>query len=327
MSKYTTQLRFICETSAGQTESQGYTKVANIIKTAAPKIFDFDFPIFDENYRLPLETKILRHYYTQEICEETVGLWKLRLEDKLNLIMPYYNRLYESSLLEFNPFYDVDLTRDHNVQSKGESNIKGRMITTDKRNTIETQEQSTTDDRTIKSSTDKKDTTNGQTTNTDTTDTTNKTTQTDNGTNWTLFSDTPQGDIRDMDSIEGKMFLTTATKQTNDDKSVTDETGNIKNNGKTSVETIVSGEETNNVADNNTRTLNDDKTIEFSEDIENNENRTNNINNTEDYIEHVKGKQGGASYSKLLQEFRETFLNIDALIIAELSDLFFGLWN
>ena len=42
-----------------------------------------------------------------------MGLWKLRLCNKLNEIMPYYNQLYKSQLIEFNPLYDVDLTRDY----------------------------------------------------------------------------------------------------------------------------------------------------------------------------------------------------------------------
>ena len=119
MSKYTTEVRFICETEAGYTESKGFNSIDNILDIAAPKIFNFDFPIFDENYRLPLEKKILRHYYTREISEETVGLWKLRLQDRLCMIMPYYNKLYESELLEFNPLYDVDYTRQHTGESEG----------------------------------------------------------------------------------------------------------------------------------------------------------------------------------------------------------------
>ena len=39
MSKYTTELRFICESLAGLTESQGYDQVNWIIEQAAPKIF------------------------------------------------------------------------------------------------------------------------------------------------------------------------------------------------------------------------------------------------------------------------------------------------
>lgn len=111
MSKYTTEVRFICETLAGYDESQGYNKVGDIIDEARPKVFDFSYPIFDESYRSVLETKILKHYYTREIGLETYGLWKLKLETKLNEIMPYYNKLYKSELLEFNPLWTKDYTR------------------------------------------------------------------------------------------------------------------------------------------------------------------------------------------------------------------------
>ena len=62
-------------------------------------------------------------------------------------------------------------------------------------------------------------------------------------------------------------------------------------------------------------------------DIEKNKsrNRLYDKNNFENYLESVLG-WNGKSPSKLLQEFRETFLNIDMMIIEELSDLFFGLW-
>ena len=97
MSKYTTEVRFLCESEAGLINSEGFNSIATVLTEAAPKIFNFDFPIFDETYRTPLEVKILRHYYTREICEETVGLWKLRLQDKLNMIMPYYKRMIYSA--------------------------------------------------------------------------------------------------------------------------------------------------------------------------------------------------------------------------------------
>lgn len=121
MSKYTTEVRYICETAAGLDESVGYDSVNSVLQEAAPKIFNFDFPIFDSAYRLPLEIKILRHYYTREISEETVGLWKLRLESRMNEIMPYYNKLYTSETLEFNPLYDVDYTREYTKDTSGET--------------------------------------------------------------------------------------------------------------------------------------------------------------------------------------------------------------
>lgn len=111
MSKYTTELRFICEKLAGLEESEGYDSVKDIIANSRAKLFDFEYPIFDEAYRPVLETKIIKHYYTREICAETVGRWKLFLEERMNEIMPYYNDLYNSALITYDPLTDVNYTR------------------------------------------------------------------------------------------------------------------------------------------------------------------------------------------------------------------------
>lgn len=110
MAKYTTQVRSICESLSGLEESKGYSQINTIIAESRDQIFE-DYPIFDENYRVVLNTKILKHYYTREIGMETFGLWKHFLNTRLNEIMPYYNKLYNSELLNFNPLYDVDYTK------------------------------------------------------------------------------------------------------------------------------------------------------------------------------------------------------------------------
>lgn len=112
MSKYTTQVRFICETNANLTESTGFNNVEDVLNKSWNKIFS-DFPIFDEQYRAELCKKILRHYYTREICCETVGRWKLFLDDKMKNIMPYYNQLYQSELLKIQPLVSVDRSVKH----------------------------------------------------------------------------------------------------------------------------------------------------------------------------------------------------------------------
>lgn len=125
MSKYTTEVRFICETLAGYDKSKGYDSIDDIIAKTRGKIFSFKYPIFDEGYRSVLETKILKRYYTREIGFETYGLWKHFLDMRMNEIMPYYNQLYNSQLLQFNPFNDVDYTTkadrniDHNEKTTG----------------------------------------------------------------------------------------------------------------------------------------------------------------------------------------------------------------
>lgn len=113
MSKYTTELRFYLETLAGLDEST--SNVASVIDSTWDKVFNFDFPIYDINYKETLCKKILLHYYTREIGSETVGLWKLRLQTKMNEIMPYYNRLYIALADEFNILYSADMmiSREH----------------------------------------------------------------------------------------------------------------------------------------------------------------------------------------------------------------------
>lgn len=253
MSKYTTEVRFICENSAGLSESEGADNIDSILDKCWNKVFNFDFPIFDENYRQVLCRKILKHYYTREIAHETVGRWKLALNAKLNEIMPYYNQLYKSELLEFNPFYDVDLTR-----SREGGSTSNRIS-------------------------------NNQETNSGTSKNVSSGSGTNNTDTLNRFSDTPQNSM-DTQGIADSVPLTTVTKVNED---------NITTNEST-----------------DTLTRNDSKTG----------NGTENINNTDKYIETVKGKQGTENYSSLLKKFRETFLNIDMMIIEDCSDCFFTLW-
>lgn len=231
MSKYTTEVRYICEHFSGLNESVGYYKVNEVIEKSRQKIFNFEYPIFDEKYKSVIETKILKHYYTREIGFESVGLWLLKLETKLNEVMPYFNKLYNSELLEFNPFYDVDVK------------------TTSKR---------TTNTNSITKAEDK--------TNVD-----------NDSVDRILYSDTPQGSLK---NVENETYLTNATK-----------------------------------------TLSEATTNSTS-----NSNSENNVNNLDDYIDNVIGKRGGESFSKMLMEFRETFINIDLLVIDALSDLFMNVY-
>lgn len=291
MSKYTTEVRFICETAAGLRDSEGLTSVKQVIAAALPKVFDFDFPIFDESYRSILETKIIKHYYTREIGLETVGLWKLKLDTKLNEIMPFYNQLYKSQLLEFNPFYDVDLTRDHKLTREEKAKQNGIVNTTEDTNVNETSSQDNTSESTINN----------------TTGSTSKEVAGVSKIHYDKYSDTPQGSLQ---NVQNDTYLTNA-RMINDTDNQTGETtvsGNDESRGTTISNTM------GDASTDTRRNL----------DVTNTNNRD--LNSLDDYIEHVKGKNGGASYSALLKEFRDTFLNIDMMIIDDLSELFFNLW-
>ena len=254
MSKYTTEVRFICEVNSGLDESVGYSKIEDVITGAIPKIFDFDFPIFDESYRGVLERKILKHFYTREICEETVGLWKLRLDTRLNEIMPYYNKLYESELLDFNPLYTDNLTRTRatKLNSKRETGNNGEVNTTNNSNSQGSGSGTT------------------------------------NNVGSDLYSDTPQGSLS---GVESGTYLTNARK-------------------------------TNDTSTSNSKTTNNSNTTGK---VISSESGSDDFNSTEDYLESVSG-YAGINASDLLKKYRETFLNIDMLVIDNLEDLFFQLW-
>lgn len=364
MSKYTTEVRFICENSAGLTDSVGYNSINEVLDKSRAKVFDFDFPIFDEAYRTVLENKILKHYYTREICCETVGLWKHFLDTRMNEIMPYYNQLYKSALLEFNPLYDVDLTTDYQKVDNGNNDKtrgteeEGTFTETDTIDeTIvldENKQHSNTnvvDENTSNSNTNVIDE-NIRGTETDTTtqetDGTNGNTTTDNRANkndhWEYFSDTPEGGINGVANLN---YLTNATHITDDGTgststsissgtthSETETVANKTNNGERDVTTTDngSGELDRTTTDNGTNetdaTTTKDSTAEKSGNNSKtiNENTTETIKNIEDYLQHVVGKRGAASYSKLLLEYRDTFLNIDLMIIRDLKDLFMNIW-
>ena len=214
MSKYTTEVRYICEKAAGYDESKGYADVDEIINDSVSNIFSFNFPIFDESYRNVICSKILKHYYTREIGFETVGLWKLKLDTKLNEIMPFYNKLYESELLKFNPLYDVDLQTTHvgdknSETSKEEnktgfsniSNEKSESGSAEKSNNIleaeKRQGNNSSDDSTSIAELEKTNKTGSN--NEGGGDTKNKVNAhnyTDSQLNYDLYSDTPQGACR-----------------------------------------------------------------------------------------------------------------------------------
>lgn len=323
MSKYTTEVRYICEKAAGLQESAGYSSVNEVIGRAIPSVFSFDFPIFDEAYRGVLCRKILKHYFTREICEETVGLWKLRLDTRMNEIMPYYNQLYKSELLEFNPLYDVDITRSGSKENTAKDNesVDSTRVGTGSSETDTTGK--TTNTNTSKETNES--TSNG--TNEGTNNTTNESSttseSTDNKTERDLYSDTPQGALT---NVENETYLTNARKKlgegTKSDTGSSTGTTNVTVTGKDSntttgeVDVSASGE-TNQEGNSATNYTNNDTF---------NSSQVKNAESTEDYLESVSGKQGGASYSKMLMEYRDTFLNIDMQVIDALSDLFFGLW-
>lgn len=212
-----------------------------------------DYPIFNENHRTELNNKIIQHYYHSEIGLETPALFKRYLNNKMREIMPYYNKMYESETLEFNPLDTFDKTTTENrIQNTGaQSQVYANFQNYDSGS--------------------------NNSTNSNTTNAKN------------IYSDTPQGLLSET-AIEGETYATNA---------------NIGNSAESGSAT---GSYNSNAHGNNNSTT------------------TNTGNLSSTIAKTEKGKDGTQSYSKLLDEYRQTILNIDMMIIDELSPLFMGIW-
>lgn len=261
MSNYTTRVRFICERYAGMLDSGDLDSVDTALDGSWKKIFSSNFPIFDESYRAVLCKKILRHYYTREICAETAGLWKLWLNNRMNEIMPYYNKLYELESQKFNPLLDVNITTTHT----GSGTNGGTSQDDFKHN-----EGSEITNETSVS---------------------NKTEHGGGTRDVHGYADTPMGQLQDVQNFA---YLSSAENSIHSSNEFQVDTGRNAN-------TVVNRTNTTSV-------------------------RTDDFNSSEEYVNKVTGKSAGMSYGRIIKEYINSLVNIDKMIIEELSDLFFTLY-
>lgn len=368
MSKYTSELRYICEAKSGFTPEQLQEKtIDEIVVAAAPNIFNFNFPIYDEAFRPVLEHEILFHFYLDEIGAETYGRWQYFLARKLREIMPYYNKLYESAELEFNPFYDTDYTKTHGGRNTGNKQTTGNVqqssesdgTTTDTSETTQSgsgamtgtsgsSREKHTNDHEVTNTTSEND---GTGTRAATGSKTVSNTYSESSVSRDAYSDTPQTSVLGVEgdgsgsptnNVSDNYYLTNyrkiaATKSgsnsgsesTTDNEtttthnegagnSTTDKTGSEAEtiNGTTGENTVTSGH-----AETSGNGTTHDETSATTAST-----GSEAFINTDDYTERVSGKMGTQSYSSMLQEYRETFLNINKMIFDELECCFMEIY-
>ena len=308
MSKYTTEVRIICEEAAGLTESVGYDKVNEVVETAYPKIFDSSLVFYNEETKSRLLPKILIHYYQREIGFETVGLWKLKLNQKLREILPYYNQLYASEELKYDPLKNVDNIHTHSGENT-EDKTETRNLTTvdDGRSSFDRNE-----DTILRH---ERTTSKGNDTNTHVIDSPLD--------HWTMFSDTPQGGIDGVQLAGG-----VGTSGTLSDNAYLTNATHITESPAATHDTLQHGTVTETYNANGDRA--DHVDADGWEKTDNTNTHTGTVRkaggDTSEYEKHESGKIGVMTYQEMQMKWRESFLNIDMQIIEELGDLFMKVW-
>lgn len=338
MSHYTTTVRSICETAAGLPSDVGYDYVAQVLNASWDKIFE-TFPVFEEAHREILCKKILRHYYMDEIAFETAGLWKLALNTKMQEIMPKYNELYSISASITNPMYNKNVIKEFtgNVTDDKTSTRTDNLKDTHSGDIKTTHADTRTDDLT--------DTNGGKlVTDTDSTRTDNLTAKKTVGTDTTVSSeastssdvdtyssDTPQGSLSDVKS--GK-YMTTAnisdstTTTKGKDTTATDTTDITVNTGTQTTATtdMVTDsrtlKKTGTVKNDGTSTVTDTSAVAHTGTVSDVGKTVSDSKHTEK----VSGYDGSDIQGELLAKYSKSIINIDMMIINELSDLFMLIW-
>ena len=301
MSKYTTEVRYICEMNSGfPVEEMSSHTPDQIIAASRSKIFDFSYPIYESGHKPELETKILKHYYTREIGAETVGLWKLWLNERLNLIMPKYNKLYK---MEAETIGKELQNIDVEFHSLREDDFTKLIDETRTDNLTHTSENTRTDNLADSSSFTRTDNLTDEI-ESDTSGSSNRLT-TDK------FSDTPQGTVT---NVNNDTYLTeyrsvSETETTTGGKS---ETGTH-----TGTQTNV-GSEQHTGTQKNTGTNKDTGTQKNT--------GTNKDTGNQEITTEEKGYRGSKTYYDIMADYADKILNIDNLIINDLRDLFILLW-
>ena len=275
------------------------------------ELFDFPYQFDDQKFKSQLEQSVIDYYYNYEIGTETPDEFKRRFAAKWLSFIDYYNLLYNTTLLSYNPLINYKMTEA--LEQLATTNNTQNSITDSTSTGATTQEgtdvlkQSTTTDSTR----------------TDNLTSKNDTTRTDNlksvvansseGSGNEKTSDYPQQVIAGGDFLEGEKTSTTSTSGTN----TTDNTGTQTNSGST----LNTGTQTNAGTGSTDSTTTSDNTA-VSEDRANTTGTmtTNGTNNTS-YEKTLEGITG-TSYQELIAKERQNLIRLIPMIISELKPLF-----
>lgn len=300
-----------------------------------------NYPIFSESHRQELNEKIVNHFRYREIGYETINQFIFALNRKMFEIMPFYNQLYESEELEIsaltNYSYDEVSKKTGNdlLEKTGTDTNKQTGDSTRTDTGTQTNEQTGADKQTFEDVKNK--TTYGSSENENTTTTTDVThgqTTATQGTDSSkrVHSDTPQG-MLSANFPESANYASDADVSKNTSSSTvtqggTDSTsGTVKGTkGKTGAdESVQSGDivTTHDTQGKLTNDLTSKNEFNMDSSITYGSNAKQNYDNQ--LTTNKKGYQG-ISPSELLQKYRETFLNIDMLVISELEELFISIF-
>lgn len=268
------------------------------------------YPIYDEAHRGELNGRLIRHYFLREIGVETPEMFAYYMDEAMRLIMPAYNKMYQSELLSVANLLGTSLevvARDLRDLSRNDKNASSRTRGLD--TTLEIADTghgtgSSTSDTTVTSS--------------QSGTTSSKRDGTENGTEDTTTRrlDTPQNDI----GLIEDGYLTEATIVNGTTSKTTGETGSGTSSEEASGTTKASTSQTSD-----TTASRDSKGTE-SEEASTDETRDR--KEQESYERDREERRTDPRYFDLLMTTGRKILDIDRMVIEdnEVRSCFMGIW-
>lgn len=113
------------------------------------KLFDFDYVFDDLTFKAKLEQFITDYFYEYEVAGDSVEAFKHKFRTRYQRIIPYYNSLYNTTLLSYNPLINSKSTETGNNLTDTKNNgsvisINSGSDTTNNTNTGNTTNNSNT---------------------------------------------------------------------------------------------------------------------------------------------------------------------------------------
>lgn len=109
-------------------------ELRNLLKLVNFKLFDFDYNFDDKNMKSKIEQSIIDFYYSYEVVGYTIDEFKHRFKSRYLRIIDYYNSLYNTTILDYNPLINYKL-KENTTQKGNATNTSNSQSDTNNKNT------------------------------------------------------------------------------------------------------------------------------------------------------------------------------------------------
>ena len=283
-------------------------------------VFTFTYDFYgDEQEKAEFEKLFIQYYYLSEIGFETPERFKLKLQAKLNVIMPYYRQL---AMTEWNKLRTVEqmmTSKNLNESTTHEQTITGGNETTTSGNSTA----KTTNDSSSHLKSDVSLTLDNETSS----NLTNETTNTQSSTSEVESTDTQNGKASSLSDGVSQVsldngYLTTVNQTNGTSNQSTTQTGNQTTNQTGKQSSTQSETQTTNQSDNQTLSGTSNSLSVMEQTTSGNNEQT----LKETTIFSSTGDIGIQTPAYAIVEWRKVLININQMIIEDCRDLFMRIY-